>query len=164
MPRKSRMRGKARLVRRSRKSHIRSPRRVTFAPIGLPVRRRNCAIERRARVTIGLCPVIRARSPTAASGSSRRMCRERNSPAVPRTAPFAGLVYSLVLLWAAAHVQQGGTLGWLVRPWYRTKTAVAFPDLLTALQQWLVMRQDTPAGAPVPAAAAPARAARKRTR
>jgi hypothetical protein len=55
--------------------------------------------------------------------------------AVARTAPFAGLVYSLVLLWAAAHVQQGGTLSWIVRPWYRTKTAVAFPDLLTALRQ-----------------------------
>ena len=55
--------------------------------------------------------------------------------AVARTAPFAGLVYSLVLLWAAAHLQQGGTLGWIVRPWYPTKTAVAFPDLLTALGQ-----------------------------
>src|SRR5207253_2776356 len=55
--------------------------------------------------------------------------------AVQRTAPFSGLVYSLVLLWAAAHLQQGGTLGWMVRPWYRTKTAVAFPELLTALQQ-----------------------------
>jgi hypothetical protein len=32
--------------------------------------------------------------------------------AVQRTAPFAGLVYSLVLLWAAAHVEQGGTLTW----------------------------------------------------
>ena len=61
------------------------------------------------------------------------------SQAVARTAPFAGLVYSLVLLWAAAHLQQGGTLGWIVRPWYRTKTAVAFPDLLTALQQDLWM-------------------------
>jgi hypothetical protein len=57
--------------------------------------------------------------------------------AVARTAPFAGLVYSLVLLWAAAHLQQGGTLGWIVRPWYRTKLAVAFPDLLTALREEL---------------------------
>jgi DDE superfamily endonuclease len=57
--------------------------------------------------------------------------------AVERTAPFAGLVYSLVLLWAAAHLQQGGTLSWMVRPWYRSKTAVAFPDLLHALQQEL---------------------------
>lgn len=40
--------------------------------------------------------------------------------AVARTAPFAGLVYSLVLLWAAAHLQHGGTLSWTVRPWYRT--------------------------------------------
>src|SRR6266478_5683568 len=40
--------------------------------------------------------------------------------AVARTAPFAGLVYSLVVLWAAAHLQQGGTLGWIVRPWYRS--------------------------------------------
>jgi DDE superfamily endonuclease len=57
--------------------------------------------------------------------------------AVERTAPFAGLVYSLVLLWAAAHLQQGGTLSWIARPWYRTKTAVAFPDLLMALRQEL---------------------------
>jgi DDE superfamily endonuclease len=57
--------------------------------------------------------------------------------AVTRTAPFAGLVYSLVVLWAAAHLQQGGSLSWIVRPWYRTKTAVAFPDLLAALRQEL---------------------------
>jgi hypothetical protein len=54
--------------------------------------------------------------------------------AVARTAPFAGLVYSLVLLWAAAHRQQGGTLTWVMRPWYPAKTAVAFPDLLMALR------------------------------
>src|SRR6185436_15470689 len=35
-PRKSRIRGRARVVRRSRKSHIRSPRSVTLAPIVLP--------------------------------------------------------------------------------------------------------------------------------
>ena len=55
--------------------------------------------------------------------------------AVTRTAPFAGVVYSLVLLWAAAHLERGGSLSWIVRPWYRTKTAVAFADLLSALQQ-----------------------------
>ena len=33
--------------------------------------------------------------------------------AVQRTVPFAGPAYSLVLLWAAAHVQQGGTLSWV---------------------------------------------------
>ena len=57
--------------------------------------------------------------------------------AVARTAPFAGVVYSLVILWAAAHLEQGGTLSWIVRPWYRSKTAVAFPDVLNVLQQEL---------------------------
>jgi hypothetical protein len=69
--------------------------------------------------------------------------------AIARTAPFAGLVYSLVLLWAAAYHQQGGTLRWIVRPWYRTKVAVAFPDLLTALRQdlWRTRFSAAPASA-----------------
>jgi hypothetical protein len=62
---------------------------------------------------------------------------------------MAGLVYSLVLLWAAAHLQQGGTLGWIVRPWYRSKLAVAFPDLLTALREELWMSRFS--AAPLPA-------------
>ena len=63
---------------------------------------------------------------------------QNQSPrAVARTAPFAGVVYSLVVLWAAAHLEQGGTLGWIVRPWYRSKNTVAFPDLLMALRQEL---------------------------
>ena len=69
MPRKSRMRGRASVVRRSRKSHIRSPRRVTLAPIELPVRTRNWAIERLALVTIGFWPVMVVRSPSAASSA-----------------------------------------------------------------------------------------------
>ncbi len=68
--------------------------------------------------------------------------------AVGRTAPFAGLVYSLVLLWAAAHQRQGGTLTWIVRPWYRSKVAVAFPDLLTALRQELWRTRFSAAPAP----------------
>ena len=68
--------------------------------------------------------------------------------AVARTAPFAGLVYSLVLLWAAAHQQQGGTLSWSVRPWYRSKAALAFPDLLTALRQELWRARFSAAPAP----------------
>ena len=59
------------------------------------------------------------------------------------------MVYSLVLLWAAAHLEQDGSLSWIVRPWYRSKTAVAFPDLLSALEQELWRaRFSTP---PVPA-------------
>jgi DDE superfamily endonuclease len=68
--------------------------------------------------------------------------------AVQRTAPFAGLVYSLVLLWAAAYLQQGGTLSWSVCPWYRTKTAVAFPDLLAVLRQELWRAHVSAAPAP----------------
>jgi hypothetical protein len=63
--------------------------------------------------------------------------QNQTSQAVARTAPFAGLVYSLVLLWAAAHLQQGGTLSWIMRPWYRSKSAVAFPDVLNVLRQEL---------------------------
>ena len=78
--------------------------------------------------------------------------------AVARTAPFAGLVYSLVVLWAAAHLQQGGTLGWIVRPWYPAKTAVAFPDLLTALCQdlWRTRFSEPPLSARRPQKPAPA--------
>ena len=48
---------------------MRCPRSVTFAPMGIPVRSRNWAMERLARVTIGFWPVIVARSPTAASSA-----------------------------------------------------------------------------------------------
>jgi DDE superfamily endonuclease len=79
--------------------------------------------------------------------------------AVKRTAPFTGVVYSLVLLWAAAHLQQGGTLSWIVRSWYRSKTAVAFPDLLSALQQelWRARFSAPPLSARRPQNTAPGR-------
>lgn len=57
------------------------------------------------------------------------------APAVRRTAPMAFVVYDLVLLWSAAQVQQGTALPWILRPWYRTKSAPSFSDMLTALRQ-----------------------------
>jgi hypothetical protein len=42
---------------------------VTFAPIGMPSRSLNCAIDLRARCTSGFCPVISVRSRTAPSMS-----------------------------------------------------------------------------------------------
>ena len=54
---------------------------------------------------------------------------------VARTAPLAGIVYDLALLWYADRVQQGHAPAWPVRPWYRSKTAPSFPDMLTALRQ-----------------------------
>lgn len=61
--------------------------------------------------------------------------QQQSARAVARTAPLAGIVYALVLLWYAGQGQQGGTAGWVPRPWYRTKTAPSFLDMLTALRQ-----------------------------
>jgi hypothetical protein len=71
--------------------------------------------------------------------------------AVARTAPLAGIVYDLVLLWYAARLHQGRATGWTIRPWYRSKTAPSFPDMLTALRQdsWHLHVSDPPSPAPV---------------
>jgi hypothetical protein len=60
--------------------------------------------------------------------------------AVRRTAPLAGLVYALVLLWYADHVHPDVVTGhrpmaWPDRPWYRAKAAPSFPDMLAALRR-----------------------------
>jgi hypothetical protein len=54
--------------------------------------------------------------------------------AVQRTAPFALLVYDLVLLWFAEHAHVATSSVWPVRPWYRHKTAPSFVDMLAALR------------------------------
>ena len=54
--------------------------------------------------------------------------------AVQRTAPFALLVYDLVLLWFAEHAHSATTPTWSARPWYRHKTGPSFADMLTALR------------------------------
>ena len=61
-PLKSRTRGSAMLTRRSRNSHIRSPRSVTIVPTGCPLRTLNCAIDFFERRVTGFCPVMRASS------------------------------------------------------------------------------------------------------
>ncbi len=55
--------------------------------------------------------------------------------AVQRTTPFAFLVYDLVLLWFASQSADAQQSAWIVRPWYRHKTAPSFLDMLTALRQ-----------------------------
>jgi DDE superfamily endonuclease len=60
--------------------------------------------------------------------------------AVRRTAPVAGLVYALVLLWYAAQVHPDVAAGhapesWPARPWYRAKAAPSFPDMLATLRR-----------------------------
>jgi hypothetical protein len=54
--------------------------------------------------------------------------------AVRRTAPFAFLVYALVLLWYAESVHRDVPT-WLDRPWYRGKVAPSFLDMLTTLRR-----------------------------
>jgi hypothetical protein len=54
--------------------------------------------------------------------------------AVQRTAPYALLVYDLVLLWFAEHAHSPTSPTWAVRPWYRHKTAPSFADMLAALR------------------------------
>jgi len=55
--------------------------------------------------------------------------------AVRRTAPFAFVVYDLVVLWAAAQESAAPTTRWPARPWYRHKTTPSFLDLLTTLRR-----------------------------
>ena len=61
--------------------------------------------------------------------------QNQTEQAVARTAPLAGIVYALVLLWYAGQVERGMAPPWLVRPWYRAKTTPSFLDMLTALRQ-----------------------------
>jgi hypothetical protein len=61
--------------------------------------------------------------------------QNQTATAVQRTAPFAFVVYDLVLLWAAAQAPEAPTTCWLPRPWYRHKTTPSFVDLLTALRR-----------------------------
>lgn len=58
----------------------------------------------------------------------------QTATAVRRTAPFAGLVFALVVLWYAAEVQAGHATTWLARPWYRRTARPSFTDLLTTLR------------------------------
>src|SRR5688500_579048 len=71
--------------------------------------------------------------------------------AVARTAPMAGLVYDLVLLWYAARLQRGRAAGWTIRPWYRSKTTPSFLDMLTAVRQesWHLAVSEPPSSAPL---------------
>ena len=72
--------------------------------------------------------------------------------AVARTAPLAGIVYDLVLLWYAARLQQGHATAWTARPWYRSKSTPSFLDMLTAVRHdsWSVRFSDPPSPSPVP--------------
>jgi hypothetical protein len=61
--------------------------------------------------------------------------QSQTEAAVLRTAPLAGIVYDLVLLWAALSTQAGRPLPVVTRPWYRAKATPSFLDMLLALRQ-----------------------------
>jgi DDE superfamily endonuclease len=77
--------------------------------------------------------------------------QNQSATAVARTAPMAGLVYDLVLLWYAARVQHGLAIAWLRRPWYRSKSTPSFLDMLTAVRQasWQLYFSDPPSPSPL---------------
>lgn len=54
--------------------------------------------------------------------------------AVRRTAPFAGLVFALIVLWYATELQAGRVATWTARPWYQRKAAPSFADVLATLR------------------------------
>jgi hypothetical protein len=60
--------------------------------------------------------------------------QSQTAQAVLRTAPMAGIVYDVVLLWAAGRLQAGHPVTAVTRPWYRTKADPSFLDLRTALR------------------------------
>ena len=63
--------------------------------------------------------------------------QNQTKTAVGRTAPTAGIVYALVLLWYADQLQKKRppqASPWPERPWYRRKATPSFLDMLTALR------------------------------
>ena len=61
--------------------------------------------------------------------------QSQTAQAVLRTAPMAGSVDDLILLWATRRLQAGHPIAAVTRPWYRTKAAPSLLDLLTALRE-----------------------------
>lgn len=61
----------------------------------------------------------------------------RTKAAVERTAPFVGLMYSLLIVWFFQHAHSSKAAQPPVRPWYPHKRGVSFADILRAAQRVL---------------------------
>lgn len=61
----------------------------------------------------------------------------RKQPAVERTAPFFGLVFSLLVVWYSLHVYRASVAVLPVRPWYHHKRGHSFADILRAARRVL---------------------------
>ena len=62
----------------------------------------------------------------------------RTPRAVQRSAPFVGLLYTVVVLWYAEAGHRSRWDVWPCRPWYRTKVSPSFEDMLWALRRAVV--------------------------
>ncbi len=58
----------------------------------------------------------------------------RKQAAVERTAPFVGIVYSVLVLWAVQHASSLAQRMVPLRPWYTHKLGLSFADILRAAQ------------------------------
>lgn len=58
----------------------------------------------------------------------------RKQAAVERTAPFVGITYSMLILWAVAHGSSLAARLVPLRPWYSHKQGLSFADILRAAQ------------------------------
>jgi hypothetical protein len=63
--------------------------------------------------------------------------RARSPLAVLRTAPWVGMCYTLLVLWAMELKWDTAAMGLPVRPWYRTKHTTSFADILRLAQRTL---------------------------
>jgi DDE superfamily endonuclease len=72
--------------------------------------------------------------------------RNRLRPAVERTAPFALMVQSLVVLWYVDHGEPAADLhaARLAAPWYTTKTEPCYADMHAALRKTIIATRFSP--------------------
>jgi DDE superfamily endonuclease len=61
----------------------------------------------------------------------------RKKEAVERTAPFVGLLYTLLVLWFTRHASQSPLAAPPTRPWYLHKQGLCFADILRTAQRVL---------------------------
>ncbi|RMH66911.1 MAG: hypothetical protein D6685_04395, partial [Bacteroidetes bacterium] len=66
-------------------------------------------------------------------GFAQSQARARR--AVERTAPFVGLLFTLVVLWYIEAGHRSRFDVWPLRPWYRSKTDPSFEDMLWAMRR-----------------------------
>jgi hypothetical protein len=61
--------------------------------------------------------------------------QNRTERAVERTAPFAFIAYTLVIVWYVLHGQRSAAAKLPTMPWYTQKSGVTFSDMLATLRR-----------------------------